>query len=271
LPLSGFFFRVRARMRRVNDVKAKARGLGLGLLAAVLACGAAADQVVFDEAGFNYVIEGFTLAELAGAGALNGVASGDANLHTAVVDNRVEEAPGDRAVLLQDSLSGNAGIFGVNQSAGEVNNQANLRVFAIAGAIQHLDLSGGLELRGNTLVSAGGARENMLRDSGAGSVGVVGVNQSAGSLNVQTNALLLAVGAALGSDVLTMGDASLGRVVADNVREGEAGGPRADTMAGAFQDFRGVVQVAQSAGDLNLVGNTLAISIVAVTLPVTAP
>ena len=56
-----------------------------------------------------------------------------------------------------------------------------------------------------------------------------------------------------------------------NLREGEGGGPRSDTIAGGFQGFRGVAQITQAAGDLNVVNNMLAVSVVAVALPTVAP
>ena len=244
----------------------------VGAIAAATAGAAAdADQVVLDDSGFAYVIEGASLAEGDGAGSSGGVALSSANLHSALVGNRVEEAPGDRGATIDGSLKGNAGVVNLNQDAGEVNNQANLRGFAIGGAVQNLDISGGVELRANTLVAAGGARHDLLNDSLSGTAGVVGVNQTAGALNQQANAFLLAVGASLGGDVLTLSDSTLGRVAAENLREGEGGGPRSDTIAGGFQGFRGVAQITQAAGDLNVVNNMLAVSVVAVALPTVAP
>jgi hypothetical protein len=97
-----------------------------------------------------------------------------------------------------------------------------------------------------------------LTHSFEGTVGIVGVNQAEGNLNQQAN--VLGVGLALSPEVVVLGDATLAEVHTDNTLTPGPAGPRADIISTSFADFRGIAQIAQSSGDLNAIGNFLALS-----------
>ena len=98
--------------------------------------------------------------------------------------------------------------------------------------------------------------------------GVAGVNQAAGSLNNQNNALAAALG---DSVVHALGEADLGQFntynnvdVIDQVRT--------DTISNAFNGFTGVAMVNQSSGSINNQANVVDIAVgTSVTFPPIAP
>jgi hypothetical protein len=200
-----------------------------------------------------------------------GAIRGAALFDQGVIDNWVEEQAVTRHVLIQDAFQNNQGIVSVNQEAGNLNNQANIRVLALGlagSALQGVDLAGSARRIDNTVISSGGERENRIVGSFGGTVGVVGANQSAGNLNQQANVLVLAVGVTPEPGLVALGDATLGEVSAHNtlVRKGETG-PRADIITDSFGGFRGIAQVNQSSGDLNITGNFFGLSLSVLTLP----
>ncbi len=233
---------------------------------------AAEDDTTKDGAGSDLSVSVNTIVGVeavvrAGAGALEGAAIAE----QALIGNRVEEQNAIRRVLIQDAFQDNQGILNVNQEAGNLNNQANVRVLAVGSAdslVEGLDFGGSSRGAHNTLISSGGEREDRIVNSFGGTAGIVGANQSAGNLNQQANVLILGIGAALGPEVVALGDATLGEVSAlDTVKQKGAGGPRADIITDSFAGFRGIAQVNQSAGDLNSLRNVFGFSLTVVTLP----
>ncbi len=194
-----------------------------------------------------------------------GVVSGSAVAAQVMADNVIEETGVTGRVLLRDAFGGNAGIINLNQEAGNVNNQANVRVLAfmateVGSIIGALNLSVSQAATNNTVVVNGGERSTQIANSFGNTAGIVGVNQSAGSANNQLNVLAMAVGDTLGPDALPMGDTTLGQV-SSGKRDAQAGnGPRADVIENSFANFRGIAQVNQSSGDVNSVGNVMGIS-----------
>jgi hypothetical protein len=145
-------------------------------------------------------------------------AEGDAFVHAeAAVDalnafNLLEHDPGaaNRTNLIDTSFVGVSGVVGVNQATGSMNNQNNATAFSLgvdaaAGLAQtDLGLFNGAEFNSSSeaLVQIGGGNQivvdlsenntDTLTAAFAGSSGVVGVNQSTGSLNNQVNAVSIA-------------------------------------------------------------------------------
>ncbi len=198
-------------------------------------------------------------------------AEAQAAVDQAIIANWVEEQNVTRHALIQDAFQDNQGILSVNQAAGNLTNQANVRVLTLGPVdtpVQGLDLAKSARSLDNTLISSGGERETRISNSFGGTVGIVGANQSAGNLNQQANVLVLGLGAALGPEVVALGDATLGEISARNTvkQEGPAG-PRADILTDSFAGFRGIAQVNQSAGDLNHMGNFVGLSLTVLTLP----
>jgi hypothetical protein len=143
-------------------------------------------------------------------------AEGDAFVHAeAAVDalnafNLLEHDPGAeaRTNLIDTSFIGVSGIVGVNQATGSMNNQDNATAFSLgvdaAASLAQTDLglfNGALDQSSEAFVSVGSnvisadyaeSNTDTLTASFAGSSGVVGVNQSTGSLNNQVNAVSIA-------------------------------------------------------------------------------
>ncbi|RLA85066.1 MAG: hypothetical protein DRG31_03910 [Deltaproteobacteria bacterium] len=91
--------------------------------------------------------------------------------------------------LISNSILENRGIVNVNQSVGNMNNQANQIVLAVASealvALSEADL--GQSSTGNTVNEVGTVRLDSITNSINGNVGVVNVNQSSGNMNNQSN------------------------------------------------------------------------------------
>ncbi|HET7853560.1 MAG TPA: hypothetical protein VFM04_03790, partial [Candidatus Methylomirabilis sp.] len=69
----------------------------------------------------------------------------------------------------------------------------------------------------------------------------------------------------LGPEVVALGDAALGETIADNSASGSSN--RADIITDSFAGFRGIAQVNQSSGDLNILGNTVGVSFTRINAP----
>jgi len=95
--------------------------------------------------------------------------------------------------------------------------------------------------------------------------GIVGVNQSAGSINNQNNALSIALADRAS---YALGEADLGQFNTWNVVN-VTNVTRTDTISGSFGGFSGVAMVNQSAGAINNQANVLdiAVSTTGLTLP----
>jgi hypothetical protein len=209
-----------------------------------------------------------TVSGIEGVEAISSAVSGDAMVNQTLVGNRLEERDVISTSIMQDTFRDGRGILSINQASGNINNQANVRVLAIAdgeGLLQDYSLAVSTRSIKNTVIVYGGEREDRISNSFGGAIGIVGVNQSAGSLNQQVNVVVLGIGVALGPDVVALGDAALGETIADNSATGSSN--RADIITDSFAGFRGIAQVNQSSGDLNVVGNSVGFSFVRTNVP----
>lgn len=175
-----------------------------------------------------------------------------------------EEAVAHRNLIV-GSFGGNRGIVSVNQDSGSFNNQANVRAIAVGRDGQGTDLQnaevwGVQVVGGNTIISQGGSFDNRIESSFNGTAGIVGVNQASGSGNAQANVLSLSVGLASGVEVLALNDVTLAQVGGDNDIETDDSTPRSNTITDSFNDFSGVAQVNQVAGNGNVVGQSVGIT-----------
>lgn len=98
--------------------------------------------------------------------------------------------------LILNSINGNSGIVGVNQSVGNMNNQANQVSIAVADnslvALSETDL--GQTVIGSKVQEYGTTKIDAICGSIIGNKGIVGVNQSAGNLNNQSNIVSISGG-----------------------------------------------------------------------------
>lgn len=177
-----------------------------------------------------------------------------------------------KSASITDSINNNQGIVGVNQDVGNMDNQANIVSFATdvtspAGstfANSQADIS---QLNENNFVwhveapFTGTAPPVDLSASITGSindnVGVVGVNQSAGNMNNQTNSLALAVGP---DAVYALAEANLGQENTHNTIM-ELNTDKTDTISGSVNGNQGITQVNQSVGNMNNQASAFSISV----------
>jgi len=196
------------------------------------------------------------------AQAPSAVAANTVVLNQTLENHTVLEVGATRMTEIVDSGLNSRGIININQDAGNSNNQANIRSIALtdsADALLMNQVTGSVATTGNTLQIAGGDRSNVIDGSFKGGTGVVGINQSTGSLNQLNNVLALALGVGGGATV-AMGDVSLSAVHSDNTIEQSDTAPtsREDRITGgSFDGFVGIAQVNQSAGDLNQINSTI--------------
>jgi len=155
------------------------------------------------------------------------------------------------------SYSGNVG---VNQAAGDQQQQANARAFAIG---HDANATTQIRQRINTVYSpAVDARASIQGNSFSNGNGALGVNQSAGAGTQQANALRISIGAqpqSLDDSVLMQQNVAL---INNSGPTAPASGYRQVTTSDqAFTGSRGVIQLNQSAGVGNRMANTFSVRI----------
>jgi len=222
-------------------------------------------------------------------GLLNGVVSASSTVEQELVGNTVQEGNLPTSVSFQDGLSSSSGIFSINQNAGNLNNQVNVRAIALSmssSSIQQLSLDASATTTDNLLTISGNERMTQVSGSFENTTGIVGLTQSAGNLNQQANLLVLGVGLTpeelptlwaisiseqptllvLGvgftpeEQPLLLTDNSLGEMTGNNSIDGPIGS-RSDSLTDSFGGFKGIAQVSQSSGDVNIIRNALEISV----------
>ena len=190
------------------------------------------------------------------------VTSGQAVVSQIQIGNVLQEGPVASLAVVRDSFQNNRGIIGANQNSGSLNNQANVQVIAHVSdgpTIRLGEATVEQRLIDNTIITSGAARQDLIESSFGGTVGIVGINQSAGNLNNQANVVVLTLGT--GRGVVALEDSTLGKVNTGNKLIPGPTGPRSDVIVGSFAGFRGLAQVSQSAGDLNQISNTMNVSV----------
>ncbi len=191
--------------------------------------------------------------------------------------NEACENCAEKIDLISGSILGNSGITSVNQSSGNNNNQATLISFAFdVGTVTgpppppppdpngtgfaHSQVAGSQAIFQNTvstiLVTH---RDALIVDSINSNTGITAVNQAAGNINNQANAIAIAFSQATG---VALSDAALGQLVVLN-NHFESGVFKTASMTGSIQNNTGIVQVNQSAGNLGNQGNAVSLAITA--------
>lgn len=190
------------------------------------------------------------------------------NEHT---QEQIELDPGHPAIPVKKNAAINAGVgdaasgvLGINQSPGSMNNQGNAVAVATSAdgeAFLHAESSAEKINSGNVAGDAEAGiemseRTNMIDSALVGVAGVVGVNQSAGSMNNQDNALSLAVGP---DSIAALCEADLGMVNSGNITN-EVAVVLLDCLNGtALAGASGIISVNQSSGCMNNQANVVAV------------
>ena len=164
-----------------------------------------------------------------------------------LLGNTVNERGNRSMNHITQSGNDNKGIISVNQASGSFNNQRNERAFVFPKdpeGVSVLSVGTPSAVMANTVRSYGVEREDVIRDSFNRVTGVVGVNQSSGNTNIQSNTVAIGVG-----NGLILSEMELGAVcIKGNDVETEKV-HRRDMIIDSFNDTRGVVQVNQTSGD----------------------
>ncbi len=196
---------------------------------------------------------------------LEGVAEVEAIVNVRNTANSVPAEGGfafgiDRHATLEDSVNDNAGILGLNQDVGNMVNQANVVSFGFTDsetAFTHAQAAVDQRNTDNTVFQIETTFDPESPDRSAtiggetgsinGNAGIVGVNQNAGNMNNQTNAVALAVG--FGAFV-ALAEADLGQTNAGNTVE-EVATVKLDRIQNSITGNQGIVGVNQSSGNMN--------------------
>lgn len=173
-----------------------------------------------------------------------------------------------RRTTVYESFDESHGLMSINQEVGSLNNQANVRAVTLGTAAdqtQLQDIVVETKLVDNRITVTDIARDNTVMNSFDNATGLVGVNQSAGNLNQQSN--VLALGIADNPETLSpLNTITLDEQVANNrlttvYQEDGLQRPRGDFVTDSFTNFRGIAQIGQASGDGNIARNALAMSV----------
>jgi len=233
--------------------------LAAPLFAFALGASAAAQDSEQTTAAFDPVIVGATAT---------GSAAAFVTIVTSSIirDNVVIDIDNVSRTQLTNSLWGNQGIVQVNQDAGIASNQQNVVAIAIGAGTGTIPVGVGIfnqALNLNNTVTTGNVnRSNVIENILDGSVGIAQINQNSGTLNRNLNALGIAIGLSTGSAVI-INEASLA-AAASGVQYNVDGPYQASSRISGITNFTGIAQIAQSAGDGNVVSNSLAIGVTVV-------
>jgi hypothetical protein len=203
-------------------------------------------------------------AEALAVGSGEGASTAIVALKQVLVGNSVVQQGIHGLTEIRDSFNGNAGIFGVNQDAGNFNNQANVVAFVMGRGDpigQVLSVSIDVEKHDNVVVTNGSTHQERIVGSFNGSTGIVGVNQSAGSANNQVNAVAVGVGVMLGTEATVLHSTDLETLTTED-EPTEDPRPLRPGIVDSFQGYRGIAQVSQASGNQNVVRNVVSVSIV---------
>jgi hypothetical protein len=124
------------------------------------------------------------------------VNTGNSSFHreSTAFDIAEPEANPNLTATITGSINSNAGVVGVNQNAGNMNNQANLVSMSVGLGSQFAlsESALGQVNVGNTVIEVATVKFDVINNSVNGNSGIVGVNQSVGNMNNQASAVSVA-------------------------------------------------------------------------------
>lgn len=164
--------------------------------------------------------------------------------------------------IADNALAGASGAIAVNQAAGDLNMQANVRAIASG---EHADAAAtARQLRSNDrfdtpLQASVGIRGQAL----SGASGLVSINQASGSGNAEVNLVTAALASQgireTGDEGLSFVSASAGEQTSMDPGASANASRSVAVEATALQGFNGVLQLNQVAGSGNATSNQLAL------------
>lgn len=173
-----------------------------------------------------------------------------------------------RSAELGASVNDNSGILGLNQDVGNMVNQANVVSFGlteIPDAFADAQAAADQRNTGNTVFQNNSDtfdpevpdRTATIDGSINNNSGIVGVNQNAGNMNNQTNAVAVAVAM---NGIVALSEAALGQVNVGN-EVCEIATNKLDLIADSITGNAGIVSVNQSSGNMNNQGAVLSMAV----------
>ncbi|MGF1548135.1 MAG: hypothetical protein ACFCUG_12495 [Thiotrichales bacterium] len=159
------------------------------------------------------------------------------------------------AVINESALHAVSGIVGINQAAGDINIQANLRAIGLGADAGNANVAAQQVFVGHGRVLIGDSHSSIDDDAFNHAKGLVSINQSSGIGNIELNTIEINPATSLSDDALATTHAVSERSLESLVI---GGGKRSlKVQDSAFIGSRGVVQVNQSAGVQNVTRNHL--------------
>lgn len=194
----------------------------------------------------------------------------DGNTFTYVSGELGNRLIADYFAVMSGSVNDNIGITQFNQDVGSMNNQANsvsaavsFQAFFAESAIEveQYTTNNFADVDGTATFVLGFPPERFNRfanmtDSVNGNLGVTQVNQSAGVMNNQANAVDLGVGS---ETAVALSEASLGQTNTNN-QTFDVATVRGDLIQNSVNNNHGITSVNQSAGNFNNQGTVISIS-----------
>jgi hypothetical protein len=208
--------------------------------------------------------------------ATTGMAFADVHVVQTLVGNTVTQEGGSMTVGFDGSGNALAGVLSVNQEAGNMNQQANVRSLAVALAggglgVVKVDINTLQVMQDNTLLLRNtGPREVSITNSFNNGTGIVGINQAAGNMNQQLTVVAVGIGLQVGPDVVQIGDSQLGQIGSEtdnSITEEGVQGPRHNELSNSFNEFSGIAQISQTTGDMNRTTQVIGVSVTTVGAP----
>jgi len=195
--------------------------------------------------------------------------------------NTLEQTGSNQSTFIGTAFQGGGGIATVNQSAGNLNNQAILVWLAASETAAPPNVAGLALLQNNTLVTTDVFYSVSIGSHAfQGGQGLVAVNQVAGNMNTQLTTLGFSlshqaapntptnvdvkVATGEGAAIVAVSNRQLNQIVASQNNTVTTNGnltAKAQLEDGAFQDFRGVAAATLVAGNLNQVINHVSIQV----------
>jgi hypothetical protein len=195
--------------------------------------------------------------------------------------NTLQQAGSNQSTSLGPVFQGAGGIVAINQSAGNLNNQAISAWLSVSETTTFPNVLATAILQHNTLVTTDTFYSVSIGSQAfQGGQGLVAVNQVAGNMNNQLTTLAVNVGSlpapkgstnvavttGAGSALVALSNAQLTQIVGSQDNQVTNNGnltAKAKLEDGAFQDFKGVVAATLTAGNLNQVMHHVSLQITA--------
>jgi len=179
------------------------------------------------------------------------------------------EGSAAQAQLLNDAFSNAVGIININQAPGYANNQGNAVAIAYASVVDpaldaflnaqaHVEEDLALDDNNEIDISDNVASDDTISDNAfINAVGVININQGAGVVNNQNNAVALALGT---DPTASLAEADLGQDIWDADIDVEQANNIDRITLTAFQFATGVINVNQASGASNNQANVVAVT-----------